>query len=163
MMVEVLQWPCKLKNTSVELLDLRWHQFLRSSRSVGRHEIICAKESGATPFHQKLVLDSSSSDTIRTTIYTGRPLRACRNEYNVDYEENRRDRIKELESRGIVVYKNDVKTARAKGEDFDLVHTYPQYMGQAIGGITEVKSAAEIVEEFMNDATSILRQMTARL
>uniref|UniRef100_A0A7S3PM86 Nitronate monooxygenase domain-containing protein n=1 Tax=Aplanochytrium stocchinoi TaxID=215587 RepID=A0A7S3PM86_9STRA len=124
---------------------------------------ICAEESGASPFHQKLVVDSSSSDTIRTIIYTGRPLRACKNEYNVDYEENKRDKIKELQSKGIVVYRNDVETARKNKEHFDIPRTYPQYMGQAIGGINKIMPARDIVEEIMQDAHQVLTQMTSRL
>ncbi|CAK9070821.1 Putative monooxygenase Rv1533 [Durusdinium trenchii] len=122
---------------------------------------IAASESGATPMHQRLVLEKNSGDTIRTTIYTGRPLRAVKNEYNLDWENNRREEIKALESKGVVVYKNDVYTAREKGEDFDIAGTYPQYVGQAIGGIHEVKPAAAIVEEMMEDACRILGENAA--
>lgn len=124
---------------------------------------ICAEESGASPLHKKLVVESESADTIRTTIYTGRPLRACKNEYNVDYETSKRDRIEELQSKGIIVYAHDVRTARAEGKDFDLAGTYPQYMGQAIGGIREVKPAAAIVEEFMTEAVSNIQGLKSRL
>lgn len=124
---------------------------------------ICAEESGATRVHQEIVMKSSSSDTIRTTIYTGRPLRAQRNYYNADYEENRRERINELQSQGKLVYRTDVHAAKDSGKDFDFIGTFPQFMGQAVGGITKVMPAKDIIEEIMTDAHSVLTQMVSRI
>ncbi len=45
---------------------------------------ICAKEAGAPPHHQEAVLSAGFHDTIRTLVYTGRPLRVKRNPYNVE-------------------------------------------------------------------------------
>ena len=124
-----------------------WH-WLLAPRPFGlEHGLSVLKRVGRHRYIRSFVVESESADTIRTTIYTGRPLRACKNEYNVDYETSKRDRIEELQSKGIIVYAHDVRTARAEGKDFDLAGTYPQYMGQAIGGIREVKPAAAIVEE----------------
>ena len=39
---------------------------------------ICAEEAGAPPRHQNAVLKAGYSDTIRTLIYTGRPMRVLR-------------------------------------------------------------------------------------
>mmetsp|Transcript_1544 Transcript_1544/g.2353 ORF Transcript_1544/g.2353 Transcript_1544/m.2353 type:complete len:276 (-) Transcript_1544:493-1320(-) len=47
---------------------------------------ICAEEAGAPPRHQKAVLDASYSDTIRTIIYTGRPMRVLNTDYINDWE-----------------------------------------------------------------------------
>eukprot|EP00516_Mucochytrium_quahogii_P009871 CAMPEP_0203766166 /NCGR_PEP_ID=MMETSP0099_2-20121227/263_1 /ASSEMBLY_ACC=CAM_ASM_000209 /TAXON_ID=96639 /ORGANISM=" , Strain NY0313808BC1" /LENGTH=335 /DNA_ID=CAMNT_0050662479 /DNA_START=2193 /DNA_END=3200 /DNA_ORIENTATION=+ len=119
---------------------------------------IAATEAGGTPLHQKLVLEGSSSDTLRTTLYTGRPLRCFRTEYNYDWETNRKEEMKSLQAQGIVAYKHQVHTSRNRGEHFDIAGTFPQYMGQAIGGINKVMPAKEIVEEIMRDACAIVQQ-----
>ncbi|GBG27656.1 Beta-hexosaminidase subunit beta [Hondaea fermentalgiana] len=124
---------------------------------------IAAEESGATPMHQQLVLEKGSGDTIRTTLYTGRPLRCVANEFNTDWEENRKEEIKSLQSQGKIVYATLVRGARARGEHFDIARTYPQYVGQGIGGIHKVMPAQEIVEEMMNDACAILQRNAARI
>lgn len=118
---------------------------------------IVAEESGASGLHQRLVVEGGSGDTLRTTIYTGRPLRAMKDAYNVDWEENKADEIKRLQAQGIVVYKHEVKAARARGEHFDLAGTFPQYVGQAIGGITKVQPAKEIIDELMTEAVQVMQ------
>jgi len=117
---------------------------------------IMAEESGATHVHQQLVIKSESDSTIRTTLYTGRPARCIKNEYIVDYETNRRDRIKELESQGTIVWAHDIDTAQKEGSGFDMLKSFPQPAGQAIGGISKVQPAREIVEEMMAEARRVI-------
>lgn len=60
------------------------------------------EESGAPPRHQKAVVNAGYSDTLRTIIFTGRPLRVLKNDYIENWENNRADEIKELTSKGIL-------------------------------------------------------------
>lgn len=63
---------------------------------------MCSKEAGAPPAHQKAILDCGYHDTIRTIIFTGRPMRVVKNEYIMEWENNRAAEIKELTSKGII-------------------------------------------------------------
>ena len=57
---------------------------------------VAAKEAGAPPRHQKGVVDADYADTIRTIIFTGRPMRVLKNDYILDWEENKSQEIREL-------------------------------------------------------------------
>jgi len=124
---------------------------------------IAAEESGASHMHQRLVLENGSDRTIRTTIYTGRPVRCIKNDYNLDYEANRRDRIKELESQGTIVWSHDIATAQREKNGFDMASAFPQFAGQAIGGIHKIQPAREIVEEMMAEACQVIAANHAML
>lgn len=63
---------------------------------------VAASEAGAPPAHQKAVLRAGPHDTIRSTIYTGRPMRLIKNSYVVDAEENHAEDIKAFADRGII-------------------------------------------------------------
>lgn len=66
---------------------------------------ICAQEAGAPKRHQEAVLKASYHDTVRTVIYTGRPMRVLKTPYISEWEENKRDKMKELTAKGkIPVY-----------------------------------------------------------
>src|SRR5690349_12026998 len=47
---------------------------------------VCAKEAGAPPRHQQAVIGAGFHDTVRTTIFTGRPMRVIKNEYIMNWE-----------------------------------------------------------------------------
>ena len=61
-----------------------------------------AVEAGAPPAHQKAIIQCGYEDTIRTIIFTGRPMRVIKNEYIMDWEIRRADEIKKLTSQGIL-------------------------------------------------------------
>jgi NAD(P)H-dependent flavin oxidoreductase YrpB (nitropropane dioxygenase family) len=125
---------------------------------------IVAEESGASSLHQKLVCEADSSDTIRTTIYTGRPCRVLKNAYNLDMEQNQRARVKELETKGIIAFAHDIKNgADCHGNKMDLARTFPQFAGQAVGGITRLQPAAEIIESMMDQAAAVLLDNAKRV
>jgi NAD(P)H-dependent flavin oxidoreductase YrpB (nitropropane dioxygenase family) len=46
---------------------------------------VCATEAGAPPRHQKAIVAADFDSTVRTLIYTGRPLRVIKNEYIMDW------------------------------------------------------------------------------
>merc|ERR1712187_36471 len=70
---------------------------------------ICAEESSAPKSHKEKVLNASSSDTIRTLVVSGRPLRLIPNEYVKDWEREPA-RIQELCAQGVVPISHDMKT-----------------------------------------------------
>ncbi|KAF8758992.1 2-nitropropane dioxygenase [Rhizoctonia solani] len=70
---------------------------------------VASKEAGAPPKHKELVVAAGHEDITRTLIYTGRPLRVYKTPYVADWEENRREEIKELTSKGILPAEHDLE------------------------------------------------------
>ncbi|KAJ3192906.1 hypothetical protein HK101_005774 [Irineochytrium annulatum] len=84
---------------------------------------ICAEEAGAPRRHQKAVLNAGFHDTVRTLIFTGRPLRCLRNWYIDSWEEGRQEEMKELLGKGKIPAMHDAeqmeKAAAAKVSRYD--------------------------------------------
>jgi len=120
---------------------------------------VCAKEAGAPPRHQQAVIKADFHDTIRTIIFTGRPLRVVKNPYIMDWEENRQGEIKELTSKGVVPVPHEMEAKEKKGDvDFNLrLNALPLLMGQCAGAIKDIKPAAQIMQEMVTDAIAIIR------
>merc|ERR1719160_2317659 len=55
---------------------------------------IATDEAGAGPMHKRKVVESTYGDTIRTIIYSGRPMRVFKTPYNEEWEQARRHEIK---------------------------------------------------------------------
>jgi len=75
---------------------------------------VCATEAGASPIHQKSIIDAGYHDTVRTTIFTGRPLRCRKTPYISDWENNRAQEIQDLTSRGIIPLDYDKEKKRTR-------------------------------------------------
>ena len=121
---------------------------------------ICATEAGAPPRHQKGVTSAGYHDTIRTIIYTGRPLRVLRNKMNVDWEENRQTDIRRLASEGTLPYMQAAAEMATDDESANMrlqIELTPLLMGQAAGAVTTVQPAKEIIDEMMSGAVRCLR------
>jgi NAD(P)H-dependent flavin oxidoreductase YrpB (nitropropane dioxygenase family) len=117
-----------------------------------------AEEAGAPPIHQKTLINTSSEGTMRTIIFTGRPLRIASMEYAKDWEENRQHEIKELTSKGILPVAHDAAMREKNGEDVNPMDYRPWLMGQAAGAINDVKPAADIINEMIDGAITIMRK-----
>jgi NAD(P)H-dependent flavin oxidoreductase YrpB (nitropropane dioxygenase family) len=128
---------------------------------------IASKESAAPQRHIDAVLAAKPVDTMRTLIYSGRPLRTMKTDYVLDWELNRKQEIEDLCNKGIVPLTADMRKAREAGKDIDLASIFPLLMGQGASAVKEVKSAREIVDEIVYDAAAITRHnstlLTARL
>jgi len=125
---------------------------------------ICAKEAGAPPRHQKGVLGATVHDTIRTIIFTGRPMRVLKNAYNMDWENNRAEEIKQLTSKGILPVYHDMAEKEKGGEEVDFktrMDMMPLLMGQAAGAVDEILPAKDIMDDMVNTAISTLRGVAA--
>ena len=60
---------------------------------------VCATEAGAPPRHQQAIIKADYHDTVRTIIFTGRPMRVLKNEYISKWENERQNEIRELTSK----------------------------------------------------------------
>ncbi|KAI1656694.1 NPD-domain-containing protein [Daldinia decipiens] len=134
---------------------------------------ILADEAGAPESHKESVRTAGFNDTIRTLIFTGRPLRVRKNPYIENWETERQAEIKELTAKGILPYEHDLeKVANGTGEGSgkeseseedadDLMDQFrPYLMGKCAALVNEQKSAKAIVDEFIEDATAMLNQGT---
>lgn len=121
---------------------------------------ICAEEAGAPPRHQKAVIQAGVHDTIRTIIYTGRPMRVLKTDYIMGWENNRRDEIIEKTSKGVLPAIEEIQK-KQESEDFDpreFAKMQPLLMGQVAGVINDIKPAKAIIEEMVNGAIAVMRR-----
>lgn len=131
---------------------------------------VASKESVGSKLHKSALVGAQSSDTVRTLLYSGRPVRTMRTEFVNWWETERAQEMAELCKKGVVPYsvsqKEFGKKTLPSGKKMTLMTTYPQLFGQACGGIDEILPAATIVERMVKEATSILKgnaSMVARL
>jgi len=143
---------------------------------------ILSNEAGASEAHKEAVKTASYTDTIRTLIFTGRPLRVRKNPYIMNWEEERAQEIKELTSQGKLPYEADLDKLMAGNEETtqkfqeaakaltgtseeadidDLLDQFqPFLMGKCAAMVNEKKSAKEIVDEYVNDAVAEINRAT---
>lgn len=122
---------------------------------------ICAEEAGAPPRHQKSVLEAGFDDTIRTVIYTGRPMRVRKNEHNSNWEENKSDEIKKLTSQGTIPIYKDFEDMEKDGKELGLqerMALQPLLMGECSAAVNEIKPAKDIIDDMVQTAVSIMKQ-----
>ncbi|KKK20815.1 hypothetical protein AOCH_003993 [Aspergillus ochraceoroseus] len=96
----------------------------------------------------------------------GRPLRVRKNAYILNWEENRRDEIKELTSKGIIPVEHDFENLPDDVDDEYLDNARPFLMGKVAAVVNEKKSAKAIVDELVDDAAELLangNKMLAKL
>jgi len=145
---------------------------------------VLSEEAGASEAHKEAVRTAGFSDTIRTLIFTGRPLRVRKNPYIENWETERAQEIKDLTSKGKLPYESDIdklmsgaaeipkamkdayKAENGSDEvDVDdlLDHFQPFLMGQCASVCNEKKNAKEIVDEFINDAVAVIRKGNSQI
>jgi len=109
---------------------------------------VASTEAGCSQAHKEHVVSADFTDTGRTLVVSGRPLRVRYNEYIKDWHA-REDEIKRLTEQGIVPLAKDMDD----GKDVDI----PFLMGQVAAAIGDIKPAKEIVEEMVAEAVDMLR------
>lgn len=159
---------------------------LAASLSMGAAGIWCGTAFLATPeancedgYKQEL-LKAKSSDTIRTRIYTGRPMRVARNKAVNEWEGPRRQEMEELLSSGVIPMsipseqkkKNIFSTPAGTSakpidrttlnEHFDR-DTFNLMMGQAVGAISKIRPAEEIVVDMVQGAVRAFKENAAMM
>jgi len=119
---------------------------------------ILAEEAGAPKAHQEAVRTAGFDDTIRTIIFTGRPLRVRNNAYINNWETERKDEIKKLTSSGIIPVEYDIEKLdkEDKLDDDTMDNARPFLMGKVAAVVNEKKSAKVIVDEMVAEAVEQL-------
>jgi len=150
---------------------------------------IASDEAGAGPMHKKRVVESKYEDTIRTIMYSGRPMRVFRTPYNVEMEEKRQDVIKQMSDMGIPAWIADMDPEKLEGVNPSSVGTlnlsevrtqdeikngvelslHERHQrgvfltGQCAGAITDIKPAAAIIDEMVLGAVEQIKAMQNQL
>ncbi|KAH7062101.1 2-nitropropane dioxygenase [Macrophomina phaseolina] len=109
---------------------------------------VASEEAGCSKLHKEAVVEADFTDTLRTLVISGRPLRVKMNDYIRQWEAQP-EKIKELTEKGIVPFMKDMDD----GKDVDI----PFLMGQVAGVIRDVKPARQIVEEMVQEAVDMLK------
>ncbi|KZZ91988.1 2-nitropropane dioxygenase [Ascosphaera apis ARSEF 7405] len=119
---------------------------------------ILAEEAGAPKEHQEAVQTASFDDSVRTIIFTGRPLRVKNNPYIQNWEENKHAEIKELTSKGIIPVEHDLENVPDDIDDETIDSFRPWLMGNAAAVIKEIKPAKAIVDELVDGAVASIKK-----
>ena len=77
---------------------------------------VTAKESSASSFVKKSIIESGFDSAIKSLVWSGRPLRALSNPYIADWEQNRQAEIKSLTDRGIVPLQYELDRLHREGK-----------------------------------------------
>ncbi|KAI1335970.1 2-nitropropane dioxygenase [Xylariaceae sp. FL0016] len=120
---------------------------------------VSAVESGASEYAKRHVVDADFDSVIKSTIWTGRPLRGYKSPYVDDWERNRGAEIIELTSKGIIPVDHDLdkleKEGRLTDDILDQAAMHP--MGIVSGLVNKPnQTAKEIVDEIVKEATQLL-------
>ncbi|OCK84159.1 2-nitropropane dioxygenase [Lepidopterella palustris CBS 459.81] len=109
---------------------------------------VASTEAGCSQLHKESVVSAGFTDTLRTLVVTGRPLRVRMNDYIQNWE-SKPEEIKRLTDQGIVPITQDMDD----GKDVDR----PFLMGQVAGVVQDIKPAKEIVDEMVAEAVDMLK------
>jgi NAD(P)H-dependent flavin oxidoreductase YrpB (nitropropane dioxygenase family) len=126
---------------------------------------VAATEANAPPRHKKAVVNAGYHDTVRTIIYTGRPMRVLKTPYIMNWETYRQNEIRELTSKGILPAQKDFADEEKSGKELSIqerMERFPLLMGQVAGAIDSVKPAKEIIDEMIAGAIEALNNASAK-
>jgi NAD(P)H-dependent flavin oxidoreductase YrpB (nitropropane dioxygenase family) len=121
---------------------------------------VTAKEAGSTQFERDQIINADYDATIKSTIWTGRPLRHIKTPYSVHWETHRRAEIEELQSKGILVMEHEMEKLEKEGKlTEDIEEQAAVRPAGVVAGLvnTPNQSAGDIVEEMVTQATALLK------
>jgi len=121
---------------------------------------VASEEAGAPKRHKQGVVTAGYHDTVRTVIYTGRPMRVKKSPFIMDWEDNKQQEIKDLTAKGVLPMAHLVGEYEKQGKEMSFqerMEATPMLMGQAAGAISEVKPAAVIMDEMVSEAIEVMR------
>ncbi|KAK4937654.1 hypothetical protein LTR10_021800 [Elasticomyces elasticus] len=120
---------------------------------------VTAKESGAPEVAKRAIIEANFDSTIKSTIWTGRPLRSLATPYVRNWELNRQDELRSLQAEGTTALSHELDKLEKIGgitEEIDDQSTM-RPMGVVSGLVnTPNQTAAEIVKEMVDDAARLL-------
>jgi len=132
---------------------------------------VASKEAAAPKYHKDAILKAGYHDTIRTIVYSGRPMRVWKTPYVADWETTRAQEIKELTEKGVVPIQNEIETVekRIKSGEMQMLSASqmmerrPWLMGQCAGAISDIKPAKQIIDEMVREAIETLQGVSHKI
>ncbi|KAF7796870.1 hypothetical protein EIP86_008055 [Pleurotus ostreatoroseus] len=136
---------------------------------------VASVEAGAPPRHKELVVSAGYDDTVRTLVYSGRPMSVRKTPYVADWESNRQQEIKELTSQGKIPHDIELETHPEKSLEGRMCKWQSSsvaqqvmltvidmlgLMGKVAGAINEIKPAKAIIDELVTTAANSLTSAT---
>lgn len=108
---------------------------------------VASEEAGCSQAHKEAVVTATFSDTLRTLVVSGRPLRVKMNEYIQGWE-SQPEKIRALTDKGVIPMMKDMEDEK----DVEL----PFLMGQVSGIIGDIKPAKQIIDDMVAEAVRML-------
>ncbi|RMD83065.1 MAG: nitronate monooxygenase [Candidatus Dadabacteria bacterium] len=119
---------------------------------------IATEEATAAPSYQRAILSSAEDATVRTRCYTGKPARTIRNRYNSKWQQ-REHEIKPFPAQMIDSAREGLLDYMGTRGDIDPERSFMP-AGQGLGMIREIKPAAEVVRELVDEAVATLESLS---
>ncbi|TFY68240.1 hypothetical protein EVG20_g3635 [Dentipellis fragilis] len=117
---------------------------------------VASEEAGAPPIHKQLVVSAGYDDTVKTLIYSGRPMQVRKTDYVKEWEEKRHQEILELTAQGKIPHELELE----KRPEISIPGRM-WLMGKVAGSVNEIKPAKDIVDELVSTAAKSLKSATA--
>ncbi|KAJ9643323.1 uncharacterized protein PV06_05425 [Exophiala oligosperma] len=121
---------------------------------------VTAKESGASLDLKNAILNANIDSTIKSTIWSGRPLRSLKTDYVTRWETQRLQEKEALQAKGVLPVYHDMETLEEEGKWTDEMddQSAVRPMG-VVSGLINVpnQSAEEIIDEIILKATEVLQ------
>jgi enoyl-[acyl-carrier protein] reductase II len=122
---------------------------------------IASAEAHAGAMYKQVIVEADDEATIVTRAYSGKPMRVFKNEYVAEWERRPQD-IQPFPAQAMISHQAGVMGGIG-GQLEGLDHARSAFaMGQGAGGIAEVKSAKDIVDQIVAEAEEAIARM-ARL
>eukprot|EP00484_Ammonia_sp_Unknown_P012113 CAMPEP_0197074230 /NCGR_PEP_ID=MMETSP1384-20130603/211007_1 /TAXON_ID=29189 /ORGANISM="Ammonia sp." /LENGTH=371 /DNA_ID=CAMNT_0042513071 /DNA_START=8 /DNA_END=1123 /DNA_ORIENTATION=+ len=126
---------------------------------------VASTEAAASDAHKRAIVNASYEDTMRSEVYSGRPLRMIKNRYVVDWATRRKDEMQRLLESGVIPFKNDYDEKKGVVKNKEVMKRFtsvddvmPYLSGQVAGGIDEILPAKVIVDQMMKEAIEYIRR-----
>ncbi|KAK7049227.1 hypothetical protein VNI00_005828 [Paramarasmius palmivorus] len=113
---------------------------------------VASEEAGAPKKHKEMVVTAGFDDTIRTTIYTGRPMHVRKTPYVSDWETKRVAEKEQLLAKGLIPHAVELEQHPEKS-----IVGLSWLMGKVAGAVNDIKPAKEIVDDIVTGAAKSLQ------
>ncbi|KAF8432476.1 2-nitropropane dioxygenase [Boletus edulis BED1] len=113
---------------------------------------VASEEAGAPPMHKELILTAGYDDTVRTLVYSGRPMSVRKTPYITEWESQRQQEIATLVSQGKIPHEVELEKHPEKS-----LEGRTWLMGKVAGSVNDIKPAKLIVDEMLSQAASSLK------
>jgi enoyl-[acyl-carrier protein] reductase II len=117
---------------------------------------VASPEAKAHAGYRDAIVQASEADTVRTRCYTGKPARTIRTDYAAEWEK-KADTIQPFPAQAAISVQNKVMDYMGVTPYFDPRRTFMP-AGQSAGLIREIKPAAQIVRDIVEEAEAVIRE-----